>query len=732
MIMRHYGLMGLRFALVLIAISLTVPAQQRRPKVGLALEGGGALGLAHIGVLEYLEANRIPIDYIAGTSMGGLVAGMYAMGMSPAEIRTLVEGIDWDAVMRGEIPYRDLIYRRKEDRRAYPNNLELGLRDGLSLPAGLNSGQQIGLILDRAALPYSTVSDFDHLPIPFRCVGTELTENKEHVFKDGSLARALRSTMSIPAFFTPVRMDGKVYADGGLVNNLPVDVVKSMGAELIIAVHLQIRPYNPKDLNSPFGTLGRSISVIIAMNEQKSLRSLAQSDVPLSVQLQDFTSLDYKKSPELIAKGRATAEEKKTILGMLSVPESDWKQYKDRVASRRIQEVPVPQFVEVQGTSPALAADIQENLKQWANKPMDPPQLERDITKITGIGRFTRIDYRMTERDGKAGLLIRGDEKSYSPPTIYPGVFVDGSDVNNVQFSLGARLLVLDLGGLRNELRTDVTVGSVYAMSMEYYRPFSSTSRWFIAPHGIASDSPVDIYDDGNRVAQYRVRQAGGGADIGRFFGRFGEFRAGYRAGEQWLVRKIGDPVLPSLQGTYAATSIRGTVDTTDSAVIARRGIYARSRLEYWNKNLGSTGAFPLAELNATYIVPVTKPGSLYLQGAAGTTFGNQDPGLPVFTLGGPNRLSAYGVNEFWTNQYMLGRIGYVHGLMDLPVVLGKKLWGTAFYEIAKPYGNQSTRLPNNVALGVTLETIIGPVTLGGAVGDSGHKKFYFQIGRFF
>ena len=202
-----------RIIAALLLMGLSAPpaalAQQasavKRPKIGVAFEGGGALGLGHVGVLEWMEKNHIPVDYIAGTSMGGLVGGLYATGNSPAEIRTLMREIDWDEVLRGQIPFEDLAYRRKEDKRAYPNNIELGLRDKeVSMAGGLNSGQQVRFILDRAALPYSILKSFDDLPIPFRCVATDMGTGTAHVFKDGSLSDALRATMSLPAIFTPV------------------------------------------------------------------------------------------------------------------------------------------------------------------------------------------------------------------------------------------------------------------------------------------------------------------------------------------------------------------------------------------------------------------------------------------------------------------------------------------------------------------------------------------------
>ncbi len=205
---------------------------QRRLRIGLALEGGGALGLAHIGVLEWFDEHHIPVDYVAGTSMGGLIGGLYATGMSPAELKKLIDGVDWNKILGDTTPYEDLSYRRKEDQRAYPNAFILGLRNGLSLPSGLNSGQQIGLLSDRSPLPYYGLKSFEDLPTPFRCVATDIVSGKQVVFEKGSLAEALRSTMSIPGAFKPVFDKDRVLVDGGLVNNLPTDVVKQMGADI--------------------------------------------------------------------------------------------------------------------------------------------------------------------------------------------------------------------------------------------------------------------------------------------------------------------------------------------------------------------------------------------------------------------------------------------------------------------------------------------------------------------
>src|SRR5215468_9533627 len=278
-----------------------------RPKIGLVLEGGSALGLAHIGVITWLEEHQIPITYVAGTSMGGLVGGMYATGKSPTEMHELVDNIHWGEVLRGETPFRDLDYRRKEDKRDYPNNLEFGLKHGVRFPEGFNSGHEVGLILDRIALPYSGVKSFDELPIPFACVAADLLSGKEYVFRKGSLATALRSTMSLPGVFTPVRTNDHIFADGGILNNLPTDVARTMGADIVIGVHLQVKKLDPAESLSSVSVLSRSVSVVVATTE---LRGMERADILITVDLSNYDSLDYEKSKEMSKLGYEATQSK--------------------------------------------------------------------------------------------------------------------------------------------------------------------------------------------------------------------------------------------------------------------------------------------------------------------------------------------------------------------------------------------------------------------------------------
>lgn len=239
--------------------------------------------------------------------MGGLVGGLYAAGKSPAELRAIIEETDWDAVLSGQMEFRDLTFRRKEDPTDFPSRLEFGLRNGLRLPPGLNAGQQIGFIIDRAVLPWHSLSSFDELPTPFRCVGTDLTSGTPKVFSDGELSRALRATMSLPTVFNPVRTKDAVYVDGGLLNNLPVDVVRKMGADIVIAVYLKTAPPPPSSYYSFLQVLDRSISVMISAAE---MRNIEQADILVTVDLETLTGTDYKKFTDIISRGRQSAERK--------------------------------------------------------------------------------------------------------------------------------------------------------------------------------------------------------------------------------------------------------------------------------------------------------------------------------------------------------------------------------------------------------------------------------------
>ena len=711
------------------------PPAKKRPTLGLALQGGGALGLAHVGVITWMEEHHIPIDYIAGTSMGGLVGGVYATGHNAPEMRKVVNGISWDEVMAGQVPFDDLSFRRKEDARDYPNRLQFGLRQGLRFPEGFNTGQQVSLILDQVALPYSEIKSFNDLPIPFACVATDLVSGKARTFRDGSLSLALRATMSLPGIFTPVRTENAIYADGGLLENLPVQAVKKMGADVVLAIHLAEAPIKPDATLSSFGVLGQSISVMIGANE---LRSMELADMMVSVPVEKWGALSFDDADAIIKAGYDAAAAKSKVLLTLAVDDATWNEYIAERNARRIVNAPVPTFVAVEGSDGHLAKKVERQMAGLVGQPIDFEKLDSQIMRLRGIGRFSVLNYQMTEKNGQPGLLIKTEESVYGPPFVLPLIFVDGASLSNVQFNLGARVNWLDIGGFRSEWRTDIVLFSQYGLRSEYYHPFTPTTHWFVAPRGEVDSNPFYIFQDNQLISTYRRNIVGGGLDVGYQFGNVGELRVGYEGGWEGFELETGNPnQLPSFSGAYGDAKVQYRLNTYDNAVIPRKGSILDGTFLWSNTNPLVTNQYPVLEVGSRHFFKINEPSSVFVGGFVGTTF-NHATGIPQFSLGGSQRLVAYGTNELLMNQYFLFQLGYLRQLARLPPLLGSGIYFLGLYEGAQVYNQPATALnkasgfPTDGALGVVVNTIFGPVEAAYAYGDTGHRRFFFRIGRLF
>ena len=706
-------------------------AGEHRPRVGLVLEGGGALGLAHVGVIKWLEKNRIPVDVVAGTSMGGLIGGIYASGETPEQIGNLVHNIPWSRVLGGATPYRDLAFRRKEDHREYQNALEFGLKHGVQFPSGFNSGQQVGLILDRVGLPYSEMKSFDDLPIPFRCVATDLVSGKEFVFAKGSLADALRATMSIPAFFVPVRKEGKVFVDGGLLDNLPVDAAREMGADIVIAVHLQTAELNPKETLGSVGVLERSASVSISANE---LASMEKADILLTANLQKFDTTDYTQYVPIEEEGYEAAERKAAVLTRLQLGPEEWKQYLAARAARRRQPA-TPEFVEVTGEKGDILAGVQHEVQDLSGKKIDTAKIDEEMMQITGLGRFAWAGYeQMTNSAGQQGLLIEAAEKEYAPPTVHPLFLIDGSDYRNPLFAVGARVTFLDVGGFGSEWRTDFVGGSEYGAKTEFFHPFDFHTGWFVAAHGTADSSPFNVYNRNRVLGEYRDRIMGGGIDVGYTFGRSSQLRLGYEDGYQKVSEDIGTNVAPTVRGRYGVTSLTYRLDRFDDPQIPRQGLRIDSTFHFYDTKAGTSDVVPTEELRVGLAQRINWRSSVLLFASGGSSFSTRDTGFPPFTLGGPLRLSAYGPNELLTNQYFLVQPALLYRVRQLSPLLKQNVYFLTMYEAGKAYGQPAgaSNVGQDGTVGLLLQTLFGPVFFGGSIGDNDHRRFFFNVGKFF
>ena len=721
------------FTLMMAPFTVLAQSTAQAPKrltVGVALEGGGALGLAHIGVLRWFEQHHIPIDYLSGNSMGALVGGMYATGKSPDDLERLVKAMDWPLVIGGETPYQDLSYRRKEDVRAVQNDLIIGFKHGTTLPSGLSSGHQISLVIDRETLPYSAVKSFDDFPIPFRCVSTELISQKAHVFSSGPIGFAMRSSMSLPGIFDPVRDGDRLYVDGALVDNLPTDLVRDMGPDVVIAIHLQVAPVTADEIRSLFSVLGAAITVDTANTE---FRGMEAADIVVKVDVQKFTSLEFDKAEALIQQGMKAAEEKAKVLLPYALDQAAWDEYVAQRNARKKGPAGIPQFVKVEGTSTDAEKKIQKYLQPMVGKPIDTPQLEAYLTRLTGLGTFDNASYGLTQNDGQLGLLVTVREKTYAPPFLEPALAVNGTEPDNVTFTVGGRLTFLNIAGYGSELRTDFAIGNTYGISTEFYKRFSQTTRWFFAPRVQASNAAQWIFSHGDPKADYRLGKVMFGTDIGYAISRFSEVRSGYEIGYLNASLKLGTPQFSSVKGQVGASRFRAVTDHLDDPIVPRQGYFGELNFHWVNTSPGAPEAFPTLDARTQFFKPVSRPSSVYLVASGGSTLGYNQTGVPQYFLGGPSGLAAYGQNEVRGDQFYLFRAGYLHKLVSLPPFLGKAVYADAFYEIGKMFNAPGvSKLPNDGAAGVIVRTALGPVFVGGSVGDTGHATWFFALGRIF
>ena len=715
--------------LALFAFALSAQSP-RRPRIGLVLEGGAALGFAHVGILEWLEENRIPIDAIAGTSMGGLMGGLYAAGYSPAEIRQIARDADWGKLLGGETAFQDLAYRRKEDKIAYPNRLELGLRNGLVLPAGFNEGHEIGLLFSRLLVGYPEMQSFDDLPTPFRCVATDLISGRMRVWDRGRLNEALRSTMSIPAVFSPLRKDGGVYVDGGLLDNLPVDIARQMGVDIVIAVHLNKGPVNPRKVQSLLDVMGRSISVVIGAAE---MRTIEKADVVLVADLAKYATIDYGKSDEIAAVGRQAADAKARVLRLWSMPEAEYQAFQAQRQARVQRTIPDSRFVVVRGADARTDSAIDDRLEKLRLEDNSIAAFERELTQVVGLGRFASIQYNQTVLNGQQGLEVVLNRKPSGPIFVNPAIEINGVDPTSTRFAIGARITWLDFWGFRSEWRNDVWFGARSGVSSEVYKPIRPDSKFFLSARALAETNPFDAYQGRKFVSEYRLRNEGVWLDYGVALNRFAELRLGYQFNWIQARQRVGPPVLESFSLRRDLASLRFNYEGQDDAVVARRGLRINARLEYIPNQNNPVSGYTLAESRLVQFVRVSPQNSLILAGSGGAALGPIRNAFLAYSLGGPTRLGAYGANELLAREYLLATGGWLYEFRSQPSLFSSKLYFALLGQTARVRQfDQDLRYPNSATGVFLLKTLLGPVFVGASVGDGGHRRWFFGMGRFF
>ncbi len=730
------GLTG-PFNLSTAAQDASQPVQKRRPKIGLVLSGGGARGFAHIGVLKVLEENHIPIDYIGGASMGALIGSLYAMGKSPEEIEALVSKLNWGTLLRPATNFDNLSFRRKEDRRNIPAPIILkGKINNLKLPNALNSGQGIALLFDEVTLPYASIDSFDELPIPFRAVGTDMINGSSVTLKSGSLARSLRATMSIPGVFSPIEVDGKILSDGGLVNNIPTDVVKEMGADILLVVNIETQLGDRESLESLPGVLAQTINIATLDNSRRSLR---QADVIIAPDLEKYTLADFGEYEKIIQLGYDGAKSKETLLKGLSLNDAEWQAHLTHRRSREHPQAdPTPEFIAVIGNTSDAELTIREKLgDKYTGHPLDAKAREllgRDLTDLVGTGRFDSLNYELIERDGKKGLAIVSNvigKQNSTPTRLEVGFDVNSVEADNVNFNVLSRLTVFDVGRYGAEWRNDLRFGSNTYLGTEYYRPVGNTG-FFIAPRANYERRRINFFVDDQRVAEYIASTAEIGVDAGFRFNRRTEGRVGYAVGRQTMTKRIGDPFFANEKGGFATATAKFAYDGLNSAQVPTSGFFNRTTFNYFVKSPGDTKKFAQAETRFSYFRPYDERNTIIAFGGAGTSFGSTAPILRQFMLGGPMRLGGYGYEQLRGSNYGYAGAGFLHNPKIIPTFLGGKTYVGAWYEGGSMFeGARDLNYRQSISGGAIIETPLGPIFVGGGFNENGRGRFYFSFGKF-
>jgi NTE family protein len=711
-----------------------VGSGSKRPRVGLALSGGGALGLAEIGVIQWMHENHIPIDRIAGTSMGAIIGAMYATGMSPDEMKTFAETINWDEALAPAPPYSQISFRRKQDRRDFLINAPLGLKHGLSGPNGYNPGQGVGLLLDRIAFPESGISSFDDLPTPFRCVATDMQSGDEVILHDGSLAQAVRASMAIPGMFTPVQINGRLLADGGMVQNIPVETVRDMQSDLVIAVELHLPPGDIKELNTLTGVLSRAIDVMIIQNEH---RSLQHADAKISIAMRGFWINDYSRVKQLIQLGYKTAATQSADLLKYAIQDpAEWQKYLDERNARKRRPIQQVDSIVVTGAAPDAGNRIRQRLSKDVGKPLDLAHLENQLTKIAGEGQFDHLGYEGFVQNGVPSLRVTAHEKSYGPPFVDLAVNVEGSGVAAFDFSAGARVTFMDIAHRGGEWRSDLLFGSHNLAASEFFQPLGR-SRFFVAPYAFASKFARNSFSGLTRIAIFGDERAGGGLDVGFDWGVRGELRVGYESFDGKLAPLVGAAGLPILHGSTGLVRARYVWDGQDSPSVPSRGTRVMATLSRVLQTPGVSHAFDQLEVQTSNFVPLSSKASLFFDVAGGSTFRGPAGPFQVFELGGPFRLGAYFPDEFLGNHYVYSSLGFRREFYRLPQLVGKKVYWGGWYEAGSAFGNAKNDpgpvvVRGSFNVGIIADTVIGPITLAGSVSPTGQSRVNFSIGRVF
>jgi NTE family protein len=728
--------------LLLVALSAEAAESPRpevgakRPKIGLVLSGGGARGAAHVGVLKVLEEYRVPVDFIVGTSMGSLVGGAYASGMSVAEMEETIAGISTELLFKDKPPRQELSMRRKQDDFNIFIGPELGIRDGkLGLPKGAVSGVQLETVLRRLTKAKGFYR-FDELPIPYRAVATDLVTGKAVIFSEGELANVMRASMSVPGAIAPVEMGDTLLVDGMLTSNLPVETGRAMGADIIIAVNVGTPLLKRDELNSILGVTGQMLSILTEQNVQASLASLKPTDILISPELGNFSTGDFDSLTKISPLGEAAARKVAERLEALSIPVEEYAALRQRqlVASSAPDLRPVDEirFGDLQRVNPKTAEVVMET---EAGQPIDQAVLDRDMRRLYGTGYFEHVNYRFLEEPSKRVLAVDAVEKSWGPDFLRLGLGLSSDFEGDAFFNILASYRKTWLNTFGAEWRNDLQIGRTSSFMSEFYQPLNEKGFYFVAPHVAYERRNVDLYQGSHRIATYDTTAYLAGIDLGGQFTRYGELRVGTLWGVKSPELDTGPLSLSPGEDniTQGAFTARLSLDQLDSAQFPRSGWRVTLNLFNANDSLGADQEYTRWE-NFGSIAYSYGSHTFQLALKAGGGIGSEPlPRYDLFHWGGFLQQSGYATGQLVGEELKFGRLMYYHRLFKGSLLEGA--YGGLSFEVGqvnKPLvpGSPDGVLESACAF-IAVDSPLGPVYLGyGRALEDSDSSIYLYLGN--
>ncbi len=708
------------------------PSAGDRPRIGLVLGGGGARGFAHVSVLKELERLHIPIDCIAGTSAGSMVGGLYASGMSATEIEALVRSVSWPKALDDSLARPERSFRRKRDDDLSLLSVKPGLStSGVKLAPGLLAGENIELMLERMTLPVSRIHDFNRLPIPFRAISTDANTGNAVVIDHGNLAVAMRASMSIPAIFRPVVIDGQVLLDGGVANQLPVNVVRAMGADIVIAI----------DVGTPLSKIDETASLVAFANQMTgfltvsntlaSIKSLGPRDILVQPQFGDQVSTgDFGKVEESLEIGRIAAAAASPKLAVLSRPEADFK-LQLAAQTKRNSTPPMIDFVRLDNQTSYSDEVLLARLDVPIGKPLDVIGLEDSILHVYSMGTLDKITYSVVEENDRTGLSVQVKPHSYGPNYLETGLNFSSTFSSDFKLNVRAGLLKNPTNSLGGEFRVLGQFGSEPGLITEWYQPLDVRGRYFAGARLSYADPLVSQYDgDDNRIATYKVPVYGADIYAGREFGNYGAVQIGLRRaqGESRVVTGATD--LPESSFDIGELRWSVTLDRLDSAYLPRNGSYASLGAVHSRKGLGADTDFDQISFDGAY-ARLSGVHSGFLGLRYHQTFNGVAPFQSQYRLGGVTRFAGYRPNELVTPNYAIAYGGYtleLGSLLGRPAILG----GTLEYGQVWQNGTSSTgrRSEADASIYLGFDSWLGRLLFGYGYSDTGKGTFFFELGQ--